>query len=244
MDKEFTWDNYSDYYAFLDQMKTSQKTYYVFYFSGIYTPPDSLASISGAIEGDRLPLTLSINEESIDFYYSSEHDFSQSDTLFKLKEFYGRLFDFRFSDDALHLKSDGSIIDPAGELYIPKMLYPVAFKNLTADGHIKSGTKINWTEDAGNKKGILIVIDYDPLSQSDPDIRINFPDDKLSGKVVADIGSYIFAKNDFKGFPQNADLGFSLERIAHTSFLDDKGDECSFANHEKSISGFTISIAE
>ena len=246
IDNGFSWDNYSAFYRlFSDQMKTSQKTYMLFDFSGIYTPPDSSLSISAGIEGNREPLALSINEQTIhfnDYSYSPTHDYSQSVTFLALPGFNGRQFDFGFSDDALHLKSDGSIANPVAKLHIPEMLYPVVFKNLSPDDKIISGTEITWTEDALNENGVLIVIEYDPQTQSDPDNRINFPDSKTVGKVAEDKGTYTFTKNDFKGFPQNADLHFSLEKVAFTTFSDPSGDKCTFVNQEMMTAGFSISM--
>ena len=248
IDKGFSWNHYSAFYSqFLDPMKTSQKTYMLFYFSGIFTPPDTALSISADIEGDREPLALSINEQTIpfnDYYYSSSHNYSQSDTFMVLPNFYGKVFDFGFSDDVLQLRSDGSIVNPVANLAISKMLYPVVFENLSTDGKIILGTAITWTEDAANENGILIVMEYSPQNQSDPDNRINFPDYKKVGKVVEDNGIYTFAKSDFEGFPQNADLSFSLERVAYITFPDNNDGKCTFVNHEMAIAGFTISIEE
>jgi hypothetical protein len=236
-----------DFYGFWDQIKTSPKTYLMFSFSSQYGNPEMYSSnVTASIFGDKEPFALNIDTFNLsfpDYYYSQNNDVSTADTNQHMISVYGKYFDLKFGDNYLNAKSDGSIVHPGGEVYIPKLLYPVSYENLTTDGKLVPGTTIKWSADDNNKHGIYLGIEYYP-SLNDSANKIDFPDYIRRGKILEDLGEYTFTKSDFTDFPPQADLDFCIERIGYTTFKDENGEDCTFASIEKSIAGFTISIAK
>jgi len=180
----------------------------------------------------------------LDYYYSQNNDFSMSDTALYMAEFYGKAYGLKLTENSLEAKSDGSIINPEGQMYIPKLFYPVTYENLTVDEKVTAGTTVKWNKDERNENGVLIKFEYSPSTQSDLMNRINYPEYIRGGKIVEDIGDYTFSASDFSDFPSNADLDFSIERVGYTTFTDKNGDDCSIAGLIISMAGYTISIAE
>ncbi|MCF6171744.1 MAG: hypothetical protein L3J66_12265 [Bacteroidales bacterium] len=241
-------DAVSDYYAFIDQMKESPKTYMIHSYSTIHTNPEEYASqTTASIKGNNEPNGLSINEFHLNFpayFYNQDGDVSFGDTINHMNSLYGKKYNLKFETDYLNAKSDESIANPSGQLYIPELLYPVSYENLTADEKITVGSTIRWNKDDKNKNGILINLAYFPSTQSDLQNRIYFPEYIRKGKIVSDDGEYTFEQSDFAGFPPNADIDFTIERINHTTFQDERGDNCTFVSIDKTGAGFTISIEE
>ncbi len=241
-------DAISDFYGFLDQWKESPKSYMIQSYYGPYSKPeDDFSSLDAYIAGNSEPLSLVIDELSLifpDYYYSQNSDFSMSDTALYMAEFYGKAYDLKFVENSLEAKSDGSISNPDGQVYIPKLFYPVTYENLTVDEKVTTGTTVKWNKDDKNENGVLITFKYSPSTQSDSLNRINYPEYIRGGKIVEDIGEYTFGSIDFADFPPNADLGFTIERVGCTTFTDKNGDDCSIAGLVISSAGFTISILD
>jgi len=241
-------DAISDFYEFLDQWKESPISYMIQSVSGPYSKPeDDFSQLTAYIAGNREPLGLIVDELSLffpDYYYSQNSDFSMSDTALYMAEFYGKAYGLKLTENSLEAKSDGSIPIPEGQVYIPKLFYPVTYENLTVDEKVTAGTTVKWTKDDKNENGVLIKFDYSPSTQSDSLNRINYPEYIRGGKIVEDSGEYTFSASDFSDFPSNADLDFTIERLGCTTFTGKNGDDCSIAGLVISMAGYTIAITE
>jgi hypothetical protein len=123
------------------------------------------------------------------------------------------------------------------EIYIPNLIRitnPAKFVN-TADQPylaLKVGSQIGWNVDEKNKKGIVIVLEYDPLALENEYLQkkgelINAEIKKAKAITVSDPeGIYTFTNEDLKDFPTNAYIKLTIGRANFTSM---KNDEKSFS---------------
>lgn len=239
------WLNYLECYQ---QLKDSERTYFIQSYNGISnTPEEDHSQTIASIPGNLAPYNLLIDSISLnyaEFYYSVDHNFSTSQIDTNLKDFFGRHFDMAFVDSTLFAKSDGSISNPMGQVYIPMFLYPVSFENLTADEKITAGSVVKWTKDLENNSGVVIELDYNASTQSDPENRINYPDDITTAARVEDTGGYIFKIEDFSFFPDNANLGFTISRSGCSTFEYKSGKSCTLSGSTIVISGQQLDKSE
>lgn len=244
----FVSNSYSDFYSFYALLKEAEKSYHSHSFSGVYDKPeDDFSNIAAQTIGNNEPKSLCVDNKILSFTdYEFHSDINASIAYIdeNMTDFYGKKYDLEFTQNTLEAKSDGSIASPIGQVYIPKLLYPVIYENLSPDGKLIDGTIVKWNADNINDNGIVISIEYYPNTQSDSLNRINYPDYIKRWTKTEDDGEFIFIASDFSDFPGNADLSFDIAREGFTTFIDDSGFKCSFSALVFTGSGFTISITE
>ncbi len=239
----------ADFYGFWEQMKVSPKTYMIQSYTGFYTGEgDDFSQLAASIEGDNEPYVLIVDGLTFSFseyYYNQDADVSSSYMAQMTPGFYGKAYDLKFTENSMEAKSDGSIANPEGQVYMPLLFYPVVYDNLTEDEALTAGTTIRWKKDERNEHGVLISIEYHPGTQSDSLNRIDFTEYISRRKALKeDKGEFTFGISDFADFPDNADLDISIQRIGYTTFVDANGDDCTFAGIVISAAGFTLSKGE
>ena len=245
-ESRFISGSYSDFFGYYNQLKEADISYHFFTFSGVYDKPeDDISNVAAQTIGNNEPNTLIVDNKIlsfVDYEYHSDVNASISYVDTNMTDNYGKKYDLEFKQNTLYAKSDGSIENPIDQVYIPKLLYPVTYENLTQDGKLTDGTIVKWTADSNNLNGIVITIEYYPNSQSDSLNRINYPEHIKRSTKTEDSGVFTFSESDFIDFPGNADLSFEIAREGFTNFIDKSENKCSYSALVITVAGFTISI--
>lgn len=94
-----------------------------------------------------------------------------------------------------------------------------------------------WTEDVENSSRVVLEMQYNTSTQSDPENRINYPDNIKVAAKLDDKGEYIFKSEDFTFFSDNANLLITISRSGCTTFDYEAGKSCAVSWSTFVISG-------
>jgi hypothetical protein len=136
------------------------------------------------------------------------------------------------------------------EIYVPKLvkiIEPSKFES-SADQPflpLKVGGRIAWDIDVKNEKGIVILLEYDPVSMENKFLQdkgqlINGKSKKAKALTLKDTdGQYTFSNDDFKEFPANAVVNVTIGR-ANFATLNGKETSYTFFAYTVVVSPFQI----
>ncbi|MEP5339251.1 MAG: hypothetical protein ABJL44_14610 [Algibacter sp.] len=199
-----------------------------------------------SIKGDKTPLTLKVDEKTVSFTnrdFSSVANKSYSNvSVDNLAEVFGSTFKVEFGDDQLSAKSNvdkSSDEDSTESVYIPGLVN-AEFTGLE-DGKIIANSLINWNADDQNTNGVVISIEYSPLSQPLQSVLTQNPAPLMQAITTEDDGSYTISTKDLADFPQNALLTFYVARAGYGISTNDAGEDYSLAGLTVNRTDFTIS---
>ena len=119
--------------------------------------------------------------------------------------------------------------------YIPSIV-KAEFLGLQGD-KIVVGSEVIWNFDDQNENGVVISIEYNPLSQLEESIVNQKSTPLLKGITTQDDGSYTITTQDLAEFPQNAILTFYVARAGYGISTNDSGEDYSLA-------GLTVNRAD
>ena len=119
--------------------------------------------------------------------------------------------------------------------YIPSIV-KAEFLGLQND-KIVVGSEVIWNIDDQNENGVVISIEYNPLSQLEESIVNEKSTPLLKGITTQDDGSYTITTQDLAEFPQNAILTFYVARAGYGISTNDSGEDYSLA-------GLTVNRAD
>lgn len=98
-------------------------------------------------------------------------------------------------------------------MYVPKRII-LSSPIWSNDNAIQAGTKIEWNIDPKNKRGVVIILDYDPAK-----LPYNQGETPPAGKRVAKAipvtdtdGSYTITAADLEGFEKGTNIDFTIGR--------------------------------
>lgn len=177
-------------------------------------------STATSIKGNRMPLTLKIDNTIISFenyYYSKSADksFSNLDNP-KLGEVFGKTFKVELINNQVYAKkSETSDIEST---YIPEIIHP-NFINLKDEETVVPGTQITWNADPKNTKGVIVNLDFDPSTQTAEISKLN-PNRIAKALTLVDNGSYTITAEDLETFPSNSLLNFYVGRSGFSIAID------------------------
>jgi|TARA_B110000240_G_scaffold197532_1_gene253076 opacity protein-like surface antigen len=209
----------------------------------ISTPLSSEAFMAtSSIKGDKTPLALKVAEKTVSFtnrQYSQVANKSYSNVnLDNMSEIFGSTFKVALSENQLEAKktsNNSSSSDAVESVYIPSIVKADYFG--LKEGKIVSGSEIVWNADDQNENGVVISIEYNPLSQLEESVVNAKSDNLLKGNTTEDDGSYTITTKDLAEFPQNAILTFYVARAGYGISTNDAGEDYSLA-------GLTVNRAD
>ena len=122
------------------------------------------------------------------------------------------------------------------QVYVPtlvKITHPAKYVNSVENPYLplKVGDQIGWNVDEKNKKGIVILLEYDPSSLQNAYLEskgqvVNATIKKAKAITVADTeGMYTYTNDDLKDFPANAYISLTIGRA---NFIDLKSGEATY----------------
>lgn len=111
----------------------------------------------------------------------------------------------------------------SSEIYIPilvKITTPSGFVNSPDQPFmpLKAGDQIGWNVDEKNKKGVIILLQYDPLHENNKYLQAQGVLVNKTAKVAKAItvndyeGVYTYSSDDLKDFPANAYVSLTIGR--------------------------------
>lgn len=228
--------SFEDYFEFLNTETNGNVV-----IQSIETPLSNEAFMaSSSIVGNQQPLTLKANENTINFtnyqYSESANESYSNITLSNMSSFFGNQFTVNIVNKQIVAKSsESSEISSIESVYIPNLIN-AQFSGLN-NGKIVAGSQISWNFDNQNENGVVIGLEYNPLSQLEETVVAQKPDRLLKGVTLDDTGSYTITAQDLTEFPSNSMLTFYVGRAGYNIATDDDGNDYS-------LSGLTVSRAD
>ena len=197
---------------------------------------------SSSIKGDKTPLALKVEQKTISFtnrQYSQVAKKSYSNVnIDNMSEIFGSTFKVELSSNQIEAKrtsKSSSSSDSVESTYIPSIV-KAEFLGLQND-KIVVGSEVIWNIDDQNENGVVISIEYNPLSQLEESIVNEKSTPLLKGITTQDDGSYTITAQDLAEFPQNAILTFYVARAGYGISTNDSGEDYSLA-------GLTVNRAD
>lgn len=199
---------------------------------------------TSSIKGDKTPLALKVAEKTVSFtnrQYSQVAKKSYSNVnIENISEIFGSTFEVELSPNQLEAKRTTGSKNPSSSgsvasTYIPNIV-KAEFLELQ-DNKIVVGSEVIWNTDDQNENGVVISIEYNPLSQLEKGIVDKKSDPLLKGITTQDDGSYTITSQDLAEFPQNAMLTFYVARAGYGISTNDNGEDYSLA-------GLTVNRAD
>ncbi len=195
-------------------------------------------NVNSRIKGDRMPFGLDLNGEKIsfkDYYFSKLKNISYAEIdQNDLSDVYGGYFNFEVVQlgSEVFIKTAPSKKGENGSIYIPELIQ-AQITNLS-NGNIVAGTTITWNVDPDNENGVILGVEYCPLSQTDSTIRDLYPERSLNGITLSESGSYVVKAEDLLHLPNEARVTLYVGRagIGITTFGPD--------NQTFSVAGYTL----
>jgi opacity protein-like surface antigen len=155
-----------------------------------------------------------------------------------ISEIFGGTFKVELGSNQLNAKrssNSSSDENSVESVYIPSMV-KAEYLGLQ-DGKIIIGSEIVWNSDDQNENGVVVSIEYSPLSQLEKSIANQKTTPLLKGITTEDNGSYTITSQDLSGFPQNAILTFYVARAGYGISTNEAGEDYSLA-------GLTVNRAD
>jgi len=196
-------------------------------------------SVSSSIKGNKSPLTLKINDRTLNFpeytYDNASNKSFSNLSNQELSSVFGNTFKVELSNDEVFARLS-SEIQSAESVYVPTLV-DAEFSNMV-NGKITAGAIITWNFDQDNSNGIVVGLEYNPYAQLKQEIVDEKSDRLLIGVTVADTGSYTLTASDLLEFPSNSMLTFYIARAGYGITTDDSGE------NDYSLAGLTVFRAD
>jgi len=230
--------SFEDYFEFLNTETNGSVI-----VQSISTPLSSEAFMaSSSINGNKQPLALKVDDEVVSFtnyQYSELAKKSYSNVnLDNMSNVFGNQFTVDITPEqmiASRTSNSSSSNSGVESVYIPNLIN-AQFSGLS-NGKIVAGSQISWNFDSQNESGVVIGLEYNPLSQLEESIVTQKSDRLLKGVTLADSGIYTITTQDLAEFPSNSMLTFYIGRAGFNIATDDNGNDYSLA-------GLTVSRAD
>lgn len=227
-----------DYFEFLNTETTGSVV-----VQSISTPLSNEAFMAtSTIKGDKTPLALKVGQKTISFTNREYSQFSKKSSsnvnIDNMSEIFGGTFKVELGSNQLNAKrssNSSSDENSVESVYIPSMV-KAEYLGLQ-DGKIIIGSEIVWNSDDQNENGVVVSIEYSPLSQLEKSIANQKTTPLLKGITTEDNGSYTITSQDLSGFPQNAILTFYVARAGYGISTNEAGEDYSLA-------GLTVNRAD
>jgi len=193
---------------------------------------------TSSIKGNKMPVTLKVENKIVSFTnynYSETTNKSYSNVnLDDMSEIFGGTFEMELNSNQLVVNKNSSPSNSVESVYIPNLIQ-VQFSGLQ-NGKIIEGSQISWNSDSDNENGVVLGIEYNPLSQLEESIVTQKSDRLLKGVTLVDNGSYTISQQDLIDYPSNAMLTFYIGRAGYSITSDGAKDY--------SLAGLTVSRAD
>lgn len=123
-------------------------------------------------------------------------------------DIYGQSTSIKLIDENNTVTMDESVEFPKGIVIDNSSLTHGTFKDITPQNN-----SVNWSSDANNTAGIVIIITYDPENALNYSLKNEGHDQEIRKVIFTqDTGTYTFTNSDFSGMPMNAHVEMSLAR--------------------------------
>jgi hypothetical protein len=230
--------SFEDYFEFLNTETDGSVL-----VQSISTPLSSEAFMaSSSIKGDKTPLALKVEQKTISFtnhHYSQAAKKSYSNvSIENISEIFGGTFKVELGAkqiEAKRINEKPSSSDSVESTYIPEIV-KAEFLGLQ-NNRIVVGSEVVWNVDDQNQNGVVVSIEYSPLSQLEESVVAEKSTPLLKGITTPDDGSYTITAKDLSEFPQNAMLTFYVARAGYGISTNDSGEDYSLA-------GLTVNRAD
>ncbi|QMU64213.1 MAG: hypothetical protein GKR88_07870 [Flavobacteriaceae bacterium] len=229
--------SFEDYFEFLNTETNGSVI-----VQSVKTPLSNEAFMaSSSINGNKQPLALKVDENTVSFtnyQYSETANKSYSNVnLEDMSTVFGNQFSVDVTPEQIIASRNSSSSNDSNieSVYIPNLIN-AQFAGLS-NGKIVVGSQISWNFDSQNENGVVIGLEYNPLSQLEESIVSQKSDRLLKGVTLADSGTYTITAQDLAEFPSNSMLTFYVGRAGYNIATDDSGSDYSLA-------GLTVSRAD